>query len=144
MDAAEIPAFDATGNLPPGIYRATLEEILRRFGVGDVRAHWGHVLREILTLVRHTGQVEAVYIFGSFVTSKPAPADLDVFLVMALDFSSNAVEGRARMLFDRSRAALVWGICVYWITARTDRMPFLAAWQLRRDGGSRGIVEVQW
>ena len=39
---------------------------------------------------------------------------------------------------------MVWGSCIYWITARTDRAPFLAAWQLRRDGGQRGIVEVQW
>ena len=65
------------------------------------------------------------------------------FLVMSRDFSIDEVEGRARLLFDRSRAAIVWGICIYWITARTDRTPFLAAWQLRRDGGRRGIVEVQ-
>jgi hypothetical protein len=66
------------------------------------------------------------------------------FLVMSSDFSSNTVEGRARLVFDRSRAAMVWGSCIYWIIARPDRAPFLAAWQLRRDGGQRGIVEVQW
>jgi len=143
MEAAAIPAFDATGNLPPGIYRATLEEIQTRFCTGDVRAHWGNVLRDVVALARSTGRVEAIYIFGSFVTAKPAPADLDLFMIMSSDFASETVEGRARLLFDRSRAALVWGICLYWITARTDRTPFIAAWQLRRDGGSRGIVEVQ-
>ena len=85
-----------------------------------------------------------MYIFGSFVTAKATPADVDLFLVMSGDFASNLVEGRACLLFDRNRAAMVWGICIYWITARTDRAPFLAAWQFRRDGGSRGIVEVQW
>ena len=39
MDAAAIPAFDATGNLPPGIYRATLDAIQARFGTGEVRVH---------------------------------------------------------------------------------------------------------
>jgi hypothetical protein len=100
-------------------------------------------MRKVELVARSTGRVEAIYIFGSFVTAKPAPADLDLFMIMSSDFASETVEGRARLLFDRSRAALVWGICLYWITARTDRTPFIAAWQLRRDGGSRGIVEVQ-
>ena len=144
MASSALPAFDETGNLPPGVYRTSLEEIVMRFCQGEVREHWGHVLRDVLTLARSTGHIAAAYIFGSFVTAKATPADLDVFLVMSGDFSSNAAEGRARLLFDRSRAAMVWGICLYWITARTDRAPFLATWQLRRDGGPRGIVEVQW
>jgi adenylate cyclase len=144
MDAAAIPALDATGNLPLGIYRATLDAIQARFCTGEVRAHWGQVLREVVALVQSTERVEAMYIFGSFVTAKAAPADLDLFVIMAADFTSERVEGRARLLFDRSRAALVWGICLYWMTAQTDRTPFLAAWQLRRDGGLRGIVEIQW
>jgi len=144
MEAAAMPAFDATGNLPPGIYRATLDAIQARFGTGEVRAHWGQVLREVVALAQSTGCVEAMYIFGSFVTAKAVPADLDLFVIMAADFVSERVEGRARLLFDRSRAALVWGICLYWMTAQTDRTPFLVAWQLRRDGGLRGIVEIQW
>ena len=143
MTASALPAFDGTGNLPPGIYQVSIQEIVSRFCQGEVREHWGHVLQEILRLARSTEQLEA-YIFGSFVTAKTAPADLDLFLVMSSDFSSNAVEGRARLVLDRSRAAMVWGSCLYWITARTDRAPFLAVWQLRRDGGQRGIVEIQW
>nr|WP_179137011.1 hypothetical protein [Candidatus Entotheonella palauensis] len=116
---------------------------MSRFGQGEVRAHWGDILREVLALAQGTGQLEAVYVFGSFVTAKEAPADVDLFLVMARDFTGDEVAGRARLLFDRSRAAIVWGVCVYWITARTDREDFLAAWQLRREGGHRGIVEVE-
>jgi hypothetical protein len=73
-----------------------------------------------------------------------APADLDLFVIMTADFVSERVEGRARLLVDRPRAALVRGICLYWMTAQTDRTPFLAVWQLRRDGGTRGIVERAW
>lgn len=82
-------------------------------------------------------------IFGSVVTAKVTPADVDLLLVMSGDFASNLVEGRACLLFDPSRAAMVWGICLYWLTARTARAPFLAAWQLRCDGGSRGMVAGQ-
>ena len=99
MEAAAIPAFDATGDLPPGIYRATLDAIQARFCTGEVRAHWGRVLREVVALAQSTERVEAMYIFGSFVTAKAAPADLDLFVIMAADFTSERVEGRARLLF---------------------------------------------
>lgn len=120
-----------------------MEELFSRFGQGEVREHWGNILREVLALAKGTGKLQAVYVFGSFVTVKEAPADVDLFLVMASDFTSDEAVGRARLLFDRSRAAIVWGVCIYWITARTDRTPFLEAWQLRRDGGRHGIVEVE-
>jgi predicted nucleotidyltransferase len=119
-----------------------MEEIVSRFCGGEIRGRWRSVLREVIALAKSTGRLEAAYIFGSFVTAKAAPADIDLFLVMSRDFSSNQVVGRARLLFDRSRAAIVWGICIYWITARTDRIPFLETWQLRRSGGQQGIVEV--
>lgn len=142
MASSTLPAFDTSGNLPPGVYRASLEAVGARFCHGEVREHWGNILREVLALTRSTGRLEAAYLFGSFVTAKVAPADLDIFLVMANNFTGDEVVGRARLLFDRSRASIVWGVCIYWITARTDRLPFLEAWQLRRDGGRRGIVEV--
>ncbi|MBM3226259.1 MAG: hypothetical protein FJZ47_21045 [Candidatus Tectomicrobia bacterium] len=91
MKAAAIPAFDATGNLPAGIYCATLDAIQDRFCTGEVRAHWGQVLREVVALAQSTGGVEAMYIFGSFVTAKAAPADLDLFVVMTADFVSERV-----------------------------------------------------
>jgi hypothetical protein len=143
LAAVELPDFDDTGNLPAGVYHASLEEIIVRFCHGEVREQWGNVLREVIGLAQSTGRLETVYIIGSFVTAKRAPADIDLFFVMSHDFASEEVEGCARLLFDRGRVAIVWGICIYWITARTDRRPFLEAWQLCRDGGRRGIVEIQ-
>jgi hypothetical protein len=32
-----LPAFNEEGELPPGVYRATLSEVLQRFGVGTVQ-----------------------------------------------------------------------------------------------------------
>jgi predicted nucleotidyltransferase len=100
------------------------------------------VLREIVRLAERTGQLDSIYVFGSFVTSKEEPADLDIFLVMTANFSVSMAEGRAKPIFERSRAAIVFGACIYWITARTDPSPFLEAWQKDRDGNLKGIVEV--
>jgi predicted nucleotidyltransferase len=117
-------------------------EIVARFCGGEIRKRWTNIIREVIALARSTENLEAAYIFGSFVTAKAAPADIDIFLVMSRDFSSSQAVGRARLLFDRSRAAIVWGICIYWITARTDRTSFLETWQLTRSGGQQGIVGV--
>ena len=54
MASSGLPAFDETGNLPPGVYGAALEEILIRFCYGDVREHWGTVLQDVLALARST------------------------------------------------------------------------------------------
>ena len=44
LTASALSAFDATGNLPPGIYQVSMQEIVSRFCQGEVREHWGHVL----------------------------------------------------------------------------------------------------
>jgi hypothetical protein len=33
----ELPAFNQEGDMPPGVYRATLAEVLERFGQGSVQ-----------------------------------------------------------------------------------------------------------
>jgi hypothetical protein len=143
LSDSRVPPFNEAGHLPPGIHQASMAEIVSRFYSGEIRERWKSILREVIALARSTESLEAAYIFGSIITAKAAPADIDLFLVMSRDFSSNQVVGRARLLFDRSRAAIVWGICIYWITARTDCTPFLETWQLRRSGGPQGIVEVE-
>jgi hypothetical protein len=70
-----------------------MEEIVSRFCGGEIRGRWRSVLREVIALAKSTGRLEAAYIFGGFVTAKAAPADIDLFLVMSRDFSSNQVVG---------------------------------------------------
>ena len=48
MDAAAMPPFDGTGNVPPGIYRAMLDASEARFCPSAVRGHWGQVWREVV------------------------------------------------------------------------------------------------
>jgi hypothetical protein len=107
LSASGIRPFDESGYLPPGVYLASMEEIFARFCYGEVRQHWGNILREVIALAKSTERLETAYLFGSFVTAKAALADVDLFLVMSRDFSIGEVEGRARLLFDRSRAAIV-------------------------------------
>ena len=57
--------------------------MIERFGTSTVqRAVVARRLARIYELARATGQLARFVIFGSFVTCKLAPKDVDVFMVM--------------------------------------------------------------
>ena len=48
-----------------------------------------------MALAQSTGQLARVFLWGSFVTSKEVPNDLDVLLVMGAEFAVEAVPAPA-------------------------------------------------
>jgi hypothetical protein len=73
---SRIPEFDANGNLPPGIYHVSIEDIERRFTWTPRRLQLFKGLKRALANLSSAG-VEKVWIDGSFVTNNPAPNDVD-------------------------------------------------------------------
>lgn len=71
-----IPDFDADGNLPPGVHWATWQEFVQRFGMSPHRDKLLMGLRSALDGLKAAG-CQAVYIDGSFVTTKSVPNDFD-------------------------------------------------------------------
>ena len=72
-----IPALDpVSGNLPPGVYEATWEELVTHCGTTPHRLRLLAGLKEALDALRVAG-CRRVYIDGSFVTAKVDPADFD-------------------------------------------------------------------
>jgi hypothetical protein len=142
-----LPDFNAAGDLPPGIHRATMEEVMARFG-GATRARWRCIqnLRHIYGLAESTGDLERFIVFGSFVSNKAEPNDIDVIMLMSDTFQPNRAPIQARGLFDHAVAQARFGASVFWITRSiTLGEPveeFMAHWQSKRDGTLRGIVEV--
>src|SRR5215472_8878008 len=79
--------FNSEGDLPPGVHPATLEEVVSRFGNGSpIREEVTRRLRRIYQLASATGMLQRFVVFGSYVTSKPEPNDVDIVLVMREDF----------------------------------------------------------
>lgn len=72
-----IPAFDSSGNLPPGIHEADWDDIHARLGRGARRQHLLCLVLPALTALRDAG-CGAVYLAGSFVSAKDAPSDIDI------------------------------------------------------------------
>ena len=84
-------------------------------------------------------------VFGSFVTRKPEPQDVDLFLVMSDDFDASELSGDMRLLFDHSAAQARFGASVFWArrqAAWPDERAAVEFWQVKRGGSRRGIVEI--
>jgi hypothetical protein len=73
-----LPPLTATGDLPPGIHSGDWAEVERRFGTGSpARLQAFAKLRFVHGLAQRTGKLLRFLIFGSFVTAKPVPRDVD-------------------------------------------------------------------
>lgn len=141
-----IPAFAESGDLPTGIHKATLEEVEVRFGKQPpARKQTVERLRRVYGLASSTGHLARFVIFGSFVTAKPEPNDVDIVLLMDNDFDVSHLKGEAALLFDHTVAQAMFGSSVFWVrklAALGGEDDFVAGWQIKRDGTPRGIVEV--
>ena len=140
------PEFDENGDLPVGIHQATLAEVLQHFGISTIQRRFvGQRLERIYRLALSTGQVARFVVFGSFVTAKPDPGDVDIFLLMEDAFDSNQVRGEVAIVFDHLIVQNVEGASVFWIrrlAAIDGEQEALRHWQTKRDKTRRGIVEV--
>ena len=140
------PEYEDNGDLPVGIHQATLAELLQHLGTGTVqRRIVGQRLERVYKLVFSTGQVARFVIFGSFVTAKPDPSDVDIFMLMEDSFDANQVHGEAAIIFDHQAVQNVEGASVFWIrrmAAIDGEQEALEYWQIKRDRTRRGIVEV--
>ncbi len=144
--ADAIPPFRFTGDLPDGVHRATLAQVVERFG-GDTprRLAVANRLEHIHRTARSTGFLARFVVYGSFVTQKREPNDVDLFLVMEDNFDLAQVTGEARLLFDHLAAQAHFGASVFWVRrvgCLGGEEATVEHWQTKRDRGKRGIVEI--
>ena len=141
-----LPAFNEEGDLPPGVHLATLQEIFQRFGQGTIqRRAVAERLNRIYQLAVSTGQLARIVVFGSFVTKKTDPRDVDIVLLMEDAFDLASITGEAANVFQHMEADAHFGASVFWSCrsgAIGGEQRMIEYWQARREGGQRGIVEI--
>jgi hypothetical protein len=141
-----LPAFNQDGDLPPGVHRATLAEVLKRFAGGPVQRRLvGDRLKRLYQLALSTGQLARFVVFGSFATAKLEPNDVDIVMLMDDAFDLASMSGDAALVFQHMEANTRFGASVFW-TRRSGAIggeeAMIEYWQVRREGGQRGIVEI--
>ncbi len=126
-----IPAFDANGNLPTGIHRCTVDEIVVRFGDGSPERQVE--TSELVEFVRRAKQagVRRLLVDGSYTTAKAAPNDVDLVVLpgaIVVDVSEVQFPFLHVQLAADSADVEQW--------ARVD-------FGEDRNGNSKGILEVE-
>ena len=141
-----LPPLNAAGDLPEGVHACTQQEVIERFGTATARRRIvGMRLQRVLDLAAESGHLARAIIFGSFLTDKAEPNDVDLFLVMDDPFDLTQVSGEARLVFDHSAAQAHFGASVFWVRRAScfpNENDMVTGWTLKRDGTMRGIVEV--
>lgn len=111
-----IPELNERGDLPAGVHRATLAQTIARFGHGSLqRQAVAHRLAKLYELVADTGQLARFIVFGSFVTAKADPNDIDVVLIMNDEFDLTKSHGESALVFHHTEADAHFGASVFWV-----------------------------
>lgn len=138
--------FDTNGQLEPGIYLLAPADVVELFGQATARREQlARVFTEIIARFRATGVVRRCWLGGSFATQKPAPGDVDLWVLVADDSDAVTLSWQFADIFEHERAKLVYGADIFWMTesgAATMLNKVLECLQTTRDGTVRGIIEI--
>jgi hypothetical protein len=140
------PDFNEEGDLPVGIHQASLAEVIEHFGYSTKqRRVVAQRVARIYDLAQRTGQVARFIIYGSFITAKPSPNDVDIFLLMEDTFDKSQTSGEVAALFDHLTTETNIGASIFWmrrLSILDSEQEMVEHWQVKRDHTKRGIVEV--
>lgn len=93
-----LPALRPDGTLPPGIHMATLDEVFATFpAVTPQRQALNAALAHAVATVKRLRLAERIALDGSYITHKPAPADVDMIVLTpgVYQMASSAIRPRA-------------------------------------------------
>ena len=142
-----LPELTGDGELPPGVHGADWQELLIVFGGSSARRAWlSGRLRALLELAAAKGKLRRVFIWGSFVTAKSVPKDLDILLIMDEGFEVGEMPVPAQVVFDSRQAKQMFEADVFWARAAIGQEIldlWLDTYQISRSFQKRGIVELE-
>ena len=139
-----IPAPNASGELPPGIYTATLEEVEAVFVTTPRRRRLFEGLRRAFQNL-HAAGVRRVFIDGSFVTTKADPNDIDGCWEWTEEGHLDLLDP-VLLDFTQARRAMrdKYGVDFFlatWVEAGSE-LTFLDFFQQDRADDPKGIVQL--
>lgn len=138
-----LPDFYDGENLPEGNHPCTWEDFVVRFAYNDHRRVLLERLSHVMATAKHCDFLFAV-IFGSYITSKEAPGDVDIVWVLSEAVRTEELPNRCKQLLEHDRSKERFG-CDLWYF--TDSEGFLnrinTLWGFTRDyPKKRGLVII--
>lgn len=143
-----LPNLNDAGELPIGIHQATIDEVIAQFGSGTLQREVVTArLQRIYQIAKDTGNLQQLIIFGSYITAKPEPNDVDVVIILNDDFDLTVCSEEVKRLLNHQQAENEFGASIFWIRPSLLLFEtldeFIESWQVKRDGTRRGIIEVR-
>ncbi|MCI0695860.1 hypothetical protein L0337_28145 [candidate division KSB1 bacterium] len=124
-----------------------LDEFAEQYGASTPRRQFlFNQARSVISLLRATGQVKRVFVFGSFVSEKPNPNDVDFFVVMTADFTTFHLKGRIAEVFQNEACRIRYGVDLFWVTeaiGESHIQDMLEVFSRDRQQQYNPIVEIQ-
>ena len=140
-----LPPFGPEGDLPEGLHQVPIAEFFAHFGSATPqRVRLAARLQAVLDLVQPYAIVARVIVWGSFVSAKPDPADIDLLWVTLPTFERGRLPVQVDTLFDPVLAKRLYGIDVLSIPEGSAWLPtLLDGLSVTRAFSRRGLVEVR-
>jgi predicted nucleotidyltransferase len=93
-----------------------------------------------------TRNVRQIYLFGSFVSGKALPNDVDLLVVMNASFSTTQIGGKVLELFQHDVCRIRYHADLFWVTeavgnARIEDL--LEVFSRDREGRAQSVIEVK-
>jgi hypothetical protein len=139
-----IPDFDELGNLPPGIYSASLDEVVQRFRVPKSirRKELTETLVRFIEFIEHFA-INA-YIDGGYITSKQSPKDVDLLVILPENFDFNSSEARRLKGFQVDKKNNRLHIFALRRTLQVDKIQQGLEWFTHdRNSIPKGIINIE-
>ncbi len=126
---------------------ASLDDLRIRFGTSTPQRQF--LFRQVEIIIDQllvTKSAKQVYLFGSFVSGKASPNDVDLLVVMKASFSTTQVSGKVSELFQHDVCRIRYHADLFWVTeavgnARIEDL--LEVFSRDREGRTQSIVEVK-
>ena len=143
-----LPNLNDAGELPIGVHQATIDEVIAQFGSGTLQREVVTTrLQRIYQIAKGTGNLQQLIIFGSYITAKPEPNDVDVVIIFNDGFDFTVCSEEVKRLLNHQQAENEFGASIFWIRPSLLFLEtldeFIEGWQVKRDGTRRGIIEVR-
>lgn len=101
--------------MPPEVISIT--EVKARFGTSTPKRQFlFERFQVVFNLLHETGKVKHVYLFGSFAAAIPSPNDVDLFVVMAADFTTRGLSEDLLSVFTHHACRMRYNADVFWVT----------------------------
>jgi predicted nucleotidyltransferase len=95
----------------------SIVEAKRRFGTSTPnRQFLFERFERVFNLLHETVTVKHVYLFGSFPAAIPSPNDVDLFVVMAADFTTRDLREDLVDVFTHHVCRMRYNVDVFWVT----------------------------